>query len=172
MLYSKPGCFQDLFVRKVSWQVMGQNKMTGCITWTVEPSDWKIIQFSHFRFDYLYLAIVLFISFRMFTNQLMQEIQYPQLSLRNRQKQLRISWKGIFFLQISWFYWKGKIETDAQISIFCTRCCFSWFLAGNSKDSQINFLPQELPRETLYANCPKFSRQYKHFLIKSNYLYS
>lgn len=170
MLHSKPGCFQDLFVRKVSWQVMGQNKMTGCITWTVEPSDWKIIQFSHFRFDYLYLAIVLFISNVYKSPHARNSI--PTIITEKSAKATQNQLKRDFFLQISWFYWKGKIETDAQISIFCTRCCFSWFLAGNSKDSQINFLPQELPRETLYANCPKFSRQYKHFLIKSNYLYS
>lgn len=121
--------------------------MTGCITWTVEPSDWKIIQFSHFRFDYLYLAIVLFISNVYKSPHARNSI--PTIITEKSAKATQNQLKRDFFLQISWFYWKGKIETDAQISIFCTRCCFSWFLAGNSKDGQINFLPQELPRETL-----------------------
>ena len=38
----------------------------------------------------------------------MQEIQYPQLSLRNRQKQLRINWKGIFSCKFHDFIEKEK----------------------------------------------------------------
>lgn len=54
--------FKIFLSEKYHGKLWDKTKWRDVLTWTVEPSDWKIIQFSHFRFDYLYLAIVLFIS--------------------------------------------------------------------------------------------------------------
>ena len=144
--------------------------MTGCITWTVEPSDWKIIQFSHFRFDYLYLAIVLFISNVYKSPHARNSI--PTIITEKSAKATQNQLKRDFFPANFMILLKRKNRNGRSNFNFSARdAVFHDLWREIQRTARLIFYHKSCLGKR-YANCPKFSRQYKQFLIKSNYLYS